>query len=139
LIVVDTSVVVAFMNATDTWHAEVSEWLDGEAEELATTPMVIAEIDHLVATRGGSAATRGLWTDLAAGAYLVEWWGGAVNAAVRVAERYADSGIGLTDASLVALAERLETVSIATLDERHFRMLRPLTGEAAFRLLPTDR
>jgi hypothetical protein len=38
-----------------------------------------------------------------------------------------------------ALAERLDTIIIATLDERHFRAVRPLTTETAFRLLPADR
>ena len=46
--------------------------------------------------------------------------------------------IGLADASLLALASRLNTLRIATLDERHFRAVRPLTGEAAFVLLPAD-
>jgi predicted nucleic acid-binding protein len=55
-----------------------------------------------------------------------------------VAERHADTGLGLADASLVALAKRLETITIATLDERHFRAVRPLAGGAAFRLLPQD-
>jgi uncharacterized protein len=55
-----------------------------------------------------------------------------------VAERYADTGLGLADASLVAVAERLGTIDIATLDERHFRAVRPLAGGKAFRLLPAD-
>ena len=42
------------------------------------------------------------------------------------------------DASLVALAARLGTTSIATFDERHFRAMQPLTGEPAFTLLPVD-
>ena len=58
--------------------------------------------------------------------------------AVTVAERYADTGLGLADASLVALVERLGTIDIATLDERHFRAARPLTGGDALRLLPAD-
>jgi uncharacterized protein len=57
---------------------------------------------------------------------------------VNIAERYADSGVGLADASLVALAERLDTVDIASLDERHFRAVRPLTAGESFRLLPND-
>ena len=36
------------------------------------------------------------------------------------------------------LAERYGTRDILTLDERHFRALRPLTGAGHFRLLPTD-
>lgn len=36
------------------------------------------------------------------------------------------------------LTRRLGTACIATLNERHFRAVRPLTGEAAFVLLPAD-
>jgi hypothetical protein len=138
VIVVDTSVIVAYMNSSDTHHTRVTTWLDAEDDELATTPLVIAEVDHLVAVRGGPAASAALRADLAAGAYLVEWWPGAITSSVRVADRYAGNQLGMTDASLVALAERLSTITIATLDERHFRTLRPLSGGDAFRLLPAD-
>ncbi len=126
------------MNSADNHHAEVSVWLEAERDELVTTPLVIAEADHLVATRGGSSAASALRADITAGAYLVDWWPSAITAAVRVAERYADSGLGLTDASLVVLAERVGTTDIATLDERHFRVVRPLAGGDVFRLLPRD-
>lgn len=139
MIVVDTSAILAYMSSTDSHHAAVSAWLDSESEDLVTTPLIVAEADHLVARRGGRAALSALRADLAAGAYLVEWWTGAMGASVRVAERYADSGLGLAAASLIILAERLETVSIATLDERHFRAISPPTGGQAFRLLPADR
>jgi hypothetical protein len=46
--------------------------------------------------------------------------------------------LGLTNASLLALAARLQTTAVATLDERHFRVLKPLSGGDAFTLLPTD-
>jgi uncharacterized protein len=138
VIVVDTSVVVAYMNAADDYHAIVAGWLDGADDDLATTPLIIAEVDHLVGARGGPTARRALHRDLAAGAYLVEWWPGAIAPVVKIAERYADTGLGLADASLLALAERLGTIEIATLDERHFRAVRPLARGKAFRLLPAD-
>lgn len=138
MIVVDTSVVVAYMNAADEHHATVAGWLDSADDDLATTPLIIAEVDHLAGARGGSTARQALYRDLAAGAYLVEWWTGAITSVVRTAERYADSGLGLADASLVVLAERVDTIEIATLDERHFRVVRPLAGGMAFRLLPAD-
>jgi predicted nucleic acid-binding protein len=138
VIVVDTSAIVAYMNSADAHHAAVSKWLEEEDDDLATTPLIVAEVDHLVAARGGRAALSALRADLSAGAYLVEWWRSAIPSAVRIAERYADTGLGLADASLVALAERLDTVEIATLDERHFRSVRPLAGGSAFRLLPMD-
>lgn len=139
MIIVDTSAIVAYMNSADDHHEAVSAWLKDEDDDLATTPLIIAEVDHLVAARGGRDALSALRADLAAGAYLVEWWPSAVTSAVSIAERYADSGLGLADASLVALAERHKTIDIATLDERHFRSVRPLAGGQAFRLLPTDR
>jgi predicted nucleic acid-binding protein len=138
VIVVDTSVIIAYMNSADAHHAEVGAWLDGEADDLVTTPMILAEADHLASAYGGDATARALRADVTAGAYLIEWWREALGVVIRIAERYADSGLGLADASLVALAGRLETVSIATLDERHFRAVRPLGGGSAFHLLPMD-
>jgi predicted nucleic acid-binding protein len=138
VIIVDTSAILAYMNAADTHHAAVVAWLEAERDELATTPLIVAEADHLAAARGGRTAASALRADLAAGAYLVEWWPEAIRAAVHVAERYADSGLGLADSSLVVLAERLDTITVATLDERHFRAVRPLAGGDAFRLLPQD-
>jgi uncharacterized protein len=138
VIVVDTSIIVAFMNAADAHHSSVVTWIENTSEDLATTPLIVAEVDHLVGLRGGRGAQQALRTDLAAGAYIVEWWPGAITTTVAVADQYADNGLGLADASLVALAERCDTVEIATLDERHFHAVRPLRGGSAFRLLPAD-
>ncbi|HEU0318731.1 MAG TPA: hypothetical protein VFR49_15450, partial [Solirubrobacteraceae bacterium] len=40
----------------------------------ARTPLIVAEADHLVAAQGGRSALRAVRADLAAGAYVVEWW-----------------------------------------------------------------
>lgn len=136
MIVLDTSVVVAFMNFGDDDHERVAKWMEASEEEFLTTPLIVAEIDHLVSRAGGSNAARAFYDDLASGAYLVEWWPEAVAETVTAAKKY--QAIGLADASLLALAARFDTSRIATLDERHFRTLRPLTGEAAFTLLPAD-
>lgn len=50
-------------------------------------------------------------------------------------DRYQDLRLGGTDASLVAIAERLGATRIATLDHRHFRVIRPQHCDA-FELLP---
>ena len=50
-------------------------------------------------------------------------------------EQYADFPLGSTDASVVALAARLETDVVITLDRRHFSAVRPRHCEA-LRLLP---
>jgi predicted nucleic acid-binding protein len=53
----------------------------------------------------------------------------------RLVRQYADLGLGASDASTVALAERLGLVEVATLDRRHFTVIRP-EHCSAFSLLP---
>ena len=50
-------------------------------------------------------------------------------------EQYADLGLGGTDASIVAIAERLGTDQVATFDRRHFSVVRPAHVQI-FTLLP---
>ena len=138
MIVLDTSVLYALIDASDTYHRWAAKWYSGVDDELVTTPFVLAEVDHLALTRGGHRAVKAFRQDVRSGAYTVEWWGAATSAASDVADRNLDLGISITDASLVVLADRVDTVDIATLDERHFRALRPLSGGPAFRLLPQD-
>ena len=138
MIVFDTSVVYALVDAGDHAHATCAAWYETVHEDIATTPLVVAEADFLVAARAGAPALQAFRRDLADGAYSVEWWADALSESVIVAEQYVGLGVGLVDASLVALAARLETVKIATLDERHFRAMRPLSGGSTFRLLPAD-
>jgi hypothetical protein len=139
VIVLDTSVIYALLDGADQRHRQAVDWYENLDEELVTTPLVLAEADHLAATRGGPRALGAFRADVRAGAYLIEWWPTAASEAVQVADRYADLGIGLTDASLVILAGRVDSVDIATFDERHFRAVVPLEGGDAFRLLPLDR
>jgi predicted nucleic acid-binding protein len=49
--------------------------------------------------------------------------------------QYADQDVGVVDASVLALVERLGEDKLATLDHRHFSVLRPTHAEA-LRLLP---
>jgi len=50
-------------------------------------------------------------------------------------DRYADSDIGFVDAAVLAIVERLNEPKRATLDHRHFGMLRPRHIDS-LRLLP---
>jgi predicted nucleic acid-binding protein len=135
-VVLDTSVVVALAVADEPDHLAVRDWVISQREELVTTPLVLAEIDHVVERRAGRDIADRVLDDFRDGAYRVHWWGQALSdslAALRAERRI---GIGLVDAPLVALAEHLRTNRIATLDQRHFRRL--VVGEDQFRLLPTD-
>ena len=137
MIVVDTTVVFALLDRRDRGHERARAWYEATADRLATTPLVLAEVDYF-ASRAGRAALSAFRRDVARGSYLVEWWPSAPQEIVEVAERYTDFGVSMTDASLVALAARIDSTVVATFDERHFRAIRPLSGENAFTLLPAD-
>jgi uncharacterized protein len=97
---------------------------------------VAAELDYLLATRVGARAAVGVVRELAGGAYLLPCLDGDDLVVVGdVMERYADLELGLTDASLVVLADRYATARILTLDHRRFAAVRALGGDA-FSLLP---
>jgi predicted nucleic acid-binding protein len=132
-VVLDTSVVLALYDADDDLHDQAAEWLAELDEELVTTPLTVAELDHHLSRRPD--AQSALYDDLERGAYTVRWWADALSESLAVARRRPD--VGLADASLVALAARLRTTRIATFDHRHFRTL--TTGDGApFVLLPSD-
>jgi predicted nucleic acid-binding protein len=133
-VVVDTSIVVALMRERDDAHAAVRAWLETLDDDLVTSPLAVAELDALAAALGDR-FQRGLWDDLYSGAYAVRWWADAMTETIAIARRHPE--LGLADASLVALAGRLRTDRIATLDLDHFRSLTTPDGQA-FVLLPAD-
>ncbi|HEX3692066.1 MAG TPA: PIN domain-containing protein [Solirubrobacteraceae bacterium] len=139
MIVLDTSVVLALMDEDEKHHKLVGEWMESVSETLCTTPLALAELDHLVTQKGGPLAAEALRASFKSGAYAVEWWRSALQETIEIARGYESIDLGLTDASLVALAAHLGTTRIATLDERHFRAVRPVGGAVErFTLLPAD-
>ncbi len=134
----DSSGLIALLNKGDTFHDRVAEVLSSERGPRYLSPFVLQEIDHLVASRVGPHAALRFADEVAAGAYaLVPFDRGDLATASAVMHRYEDMPVGLADASIVVLAQRYATVRLLTLDERHFRAIRPLQG-GAFTILPAD-
>ncbi len=134
--IVDTSALLAFFDRDEPDHDAVSAVLEAADEPLVVSPYVVAEVDYLVGSRLGMSAELTMLRELAGGAWDLPAFGAAdLVEAIAVVERYADQAIGVADASNVILARRYETTSIATLDHRHFDVLRP-TGGGRFTLLP---
>lgn len=136
MIVLDTSGLYALLVIDEPAHDRVLAALDAERHPFVVSPYVMAELDYFLAARTGTKVELAALRDLAGGAYdLVPFDGADVRAAADVVDRYRDLGIGLTDASLVVLAERYRTRRILTLDRRHFGALQTSRGEP-FELVP---
>lgn len=90
---------------------------------------MVTEVAYLLGTRLGAEAEVRFLGDLAAGNLLAEPV--AAGDWLRIAElvaRYRDLPLGTVDASVVATAERLGTAEVATLDRRHFTVVRSTLG-----------
>jgi uncharacterized protein len=133
-VIVDAGFVVALVRRRAPRHREAVELVDTLDEDLVTSPLALADLDAAVAEAAGDDARRAVWRDFERGAYAVRWWADALKETLAIAR--ADPAIGLTTASLVALAGRLNTRRIATFDEQ-FRRLTTPDGEA-FVVLPAD-
>ncbi|MDQ3573748.1 MAG: PIN domain-containing protein [Actinomycetota bacterium] len=134
--IADTSGLLALFNRREPAHVAVAAAISAEPETLVVSPYVVAEVDYLAATRLGIHAELAILRELASGAYeLAAVSADDMSRAADVVRRYEDQNVGLTDASLVVLAERYGTRRILTLDRRHFGVLRPLSG-GRFRILP---
>ena len=134
-LIVDTSALLAFFDASEPDHAAMSEVLVA-ADVLVVSPYVVAEVDYLVATRHGEDEELAVLDELAGGAWdLAAFDEEGLRRAREVISGYRDQRIGVADASIVVLAARYRTRTIASLDRRHFGVLRSLDG-GYFEVLP---
>jgi hypothetical protein len=102
------------------------------------SPFVLQEVDYLVSERLGQDRSLSVLDSVASGAYQLEPYAASdVAVAAAMMRRYADLSVGLADASMIVIAARHGTDRVLTLDERHFRVIRPLQG-GAFTILPAD-
>ena len=91
--------------------------------------LVLTAVSYLLSTRLGVDPEVRFLGDLAAGYLIVEPV--AASDWMRIAQlvaQYADLPLGMVDASVIAAAERLRTNDIATLDRRHFTVVRANIG-----------
>jgi predicted nucleic acid-binding protein len=135
-LIVDSSVLYASLDARDRDHQRCAGLLQ-KTEELIVIPApAFPEVDALAAREGAPLGIVPVIRDVQAGALLVEDL--VFEDHVRVAslmEQYADLDLGFVDAAILAIVERLGERKLATLDHRHFSVVRPRHVEA-LELLP---
>ncbi|MEV7784080.1 PIN domain-containing protein [Streptomyces sp. NPDC088106] len=144
VVIADTNALYRLFTPKDPRHTTHREAL-ARVGHLVVSPMVLTELDYLLTSRIGSGAAMNALDFIAgqteARRFEIPETGPHLRAAMAVMRGYSETdggaGVGLADAMNVALAAAFRTTSLFTRD-RHFRMMRPLTGEPAFRLLPDD-
>ena len=135
-LILDTGPLLAALDAADPDHSRCAALVTDATEDLVVPALVLAELDYWCTRRLSADAWLILLDDVVSGAYRVEPPSSADLGRCRdLQDRYRDLSLGVVDASIVALAERLDEKKVATLDQRHFRTVRPV-HIAALELVP---
>ncbi|MDA8332544.1 MAG: PIN domain-containing protein [Candidatus Dormibacteraeota bacterium] len=135
-VLVDAGPLYAYVDADDRHHAACLDLLQTHPGPLLVPELVVTEVVYLIASRLGTDPEVRFLGDLASGVLSVE----PVHPAdwLRIAElvsKYRSLPLGTVDASVFATAERLGITTVATLDRRHFGVVRP-DHTASFTILP---
>jgi uncharacterized protein len=139
VIVCDTGPLVAAALANDGHHHACVELFTGL--HLARRPLlvpatVVAEVGYLLGREAGPKVEALFLDSLAAGDFTnVDLTAPDYARMAELVRRYGDLPLGSTDASVIAVAERLDVTEVATLDRRHFTVVRP-RHTTALTLLP---
>jgi predicted nucleic acid-binding protein len=121
VIVADTGVVVALIDSDDRHHSAVAALFSSGPTEWVLPWAILPEVDYLLSAHVGQRAEEAFLAALASASLLVEWGSEAdLTDAHRICRRHKALRLGLVDAVVIAIAERLRPEAIATLDLRHF-------------------
>jgi predicted nucleic acid-binding protein len=133
-VLLDTGVVYAYYDRSDRWHTRARRFIEREQRGLILPSPVIPEVDHLLGRRLGAKSRLLFYTGIVDGYYLVaDLPRDAYARIVDLNRQFADIDLGFVDAAIVALAESLGVVRVATTDRRHFT---PVATARSLQLLP---
>ncbi|MEW9553835.1 type II toxin-antitoxin system VapC family toxin [Nonomuraea sp. NPDC050783] len=135
MIVLDSGPLVAALNRQDKHHDACARFLRTYPGSLLVPSTVVTEVCQLVERRQGSKAEAAFLRSFGSGLTLVDLTEQDVDRMSDLVELYASLPLGAVDASVIAVAERLNVAEVATLDRRHFTVVRP-NHTSALLLLP---
>jgi uncharacterized protein len=125
-LVLDTSVLLAGLDAADADHSRCAGLILESRENLVVPALVLSELDYWCHQRLTGAVWLAFLEDLLAGSYRLESPTYAdLERCQEIQRTYDDLAVGVVDASILALVERLGESKLATLDHRHFATMRP--------------
>ena len=125
-LVFDTAPLYAALDRSDRYHQACRSLVETFREPLLIPAPVLVEMDQLVSMRLWPAIFVAFLDDVLDRRFqVVDLIEEDYARARELCDSYADSDIGFVDAAVLAIVERLNEPKLATLDHRHFSMMRP--------------
>lgn len=117
MILVDTGPIVAVINDRDDHHQECKYLLERLPGPLLIPATVATEVCLMLERRRGTYAELAFLSDVRAGRYtLIESLSADLERIAELLAKYDDLPLGTVDASVIALAERLNITTVVTID-----------------------
>jgi uncharacterized protein len=135
-LICDTGPLLAALDRDDPDHERCADLLENTNQDLLVPTLVLGELDYWCGKIGLEDAWFTFLEDVDNGAWRIEHPSmGDLQRAGQLQRAYRDLRLGVVDATVIALAERLSENKVATLDHRHFATVRT-QHVAALTLLP---
>jgi uncharacterized protein len=132
----DSGFLYAIADADDARHNDVIDFIRTGRASLVLPVSVLPEVSYLLYSRLGHLKMRHFLRDLVSWPMQVETLGkDDLERVIQILEQYADAELDFVDASIIAIAERLNITRVLTLDRRDFSIVRPRHCDY-FELLP---
>jgi predicted nucleic acid-binding protein len=124
-LILDTGPLVALIDRSDPDHDRCRELINAATDVRIVPVCTLVEVEYQLRPWQGGFAS--LMTDVQAGRLEVHLPDSTELArATALVNEYGDLPLGLVDATVLACVERLGESKLATLDRRHFSVVRPI-------------
>jgi hypothetical protein len=133
-LLLDTGALVSLLDRSQTHHHRCRKFFEDWTGPVVSTEAVLTEATHLLASVDGG-MTASLDFFLEGGAVIVPSTPASLKRVRALLAKYADLPMDFADATLVALAEELNSALVFTTDRKDFAVYR-VKDRKPFRIVP---
>ena len=124
--ILDISFLVATVDIKNENYGRILDVIVDSKEVLVLPTTVLPEVCHLLASRLGYPTTREVLTELANSNVIIEGIDKTdLKRVMEILDQYTDSKLNFVDATIVAIAERMNITKIFTLNKPIFSIISP--------------
>ena len=126
-VIADTGPLYALVDRSDAWHTRVAAWWQSTPRSVLVPVTVLPEVSYLLMTRIGARAEQAFIRAVADGEFTTEpLEPDDIDRAAALLLQYENLQLGFVDATVIAIAERLDVRGILTTDRKHFSVVQPV-------------
>ena len=137
-VIADTGALIALANANDQYHRPIRQFFGANREPVIIPCPVVPETCFILRTSMGAAVELEFLRSIRGHLMLEHYTAADAARVIEINEKYRDAEFGFVDATVMAMAERLNIQTVLTVDHRDFSMFRPMHCPA-FHLIPERR